>query len=82
MIENNVKTSANQVTTVREKLGRTVIVAGVAAMPLLANAAELDFTGASGELAGVQTAILGLIGILVTIFGIVLGWRTFRRSAN
>lgn len=82
MIENNVKTSPQQETTVREKLGRTMIVAGAAAMPLLANAAELDFTAATGELAGVQTAVLGLIGVLLTIFGIVLGWRTFRRSAN
>ena len=64
------------------KVGTALVVAGATAMPLAANAAELDFSGASAELEGAKTAILGIIGALITIGAIVLGWRTFRRSAS
>ena len=74
----NVKTKRK----LANKLAPVAATAAVVFLPAMANAAELDFTAATGELAGVQTAVLGLIGVLLTIFGIVLGWRTFRRSAN
>ena len=64
------------------KIATGAIVAGVTALPMVANAAELDFTGASAELEGAQTAIVGIIGVLIVIGGIVLGWHTFRRSAH
>lgn len=46
-----------------------------------AHAAELDFSGVTSELDGVKTAIVALITILLTIFAIVIAWRTFRRSS-
>ena len=64
------------------KIATGAIVAGVTALPMVANAAELDFTGASAELEGAKTAIVGIIGVLIVIGGIVLGWHTFRRSAH
>lgn len=64
------------------KIATGAIAAGVTALPMVANAAELDFTGASAELEGAKTAILGIIGVLIVIGGIVLGWTTFRRSAH
>lgn len=64
------------------KIATGAIVAGVTALPMVANAASLDFTGASAELEGAQTAIVGIIGVLIVIGGIVLGWNTFRRSAH
>ncbi len=65
------------------KIATGAIVAGVTALPMAANAAaELNFTGASAELDGAKTAILGIIGVLIVIGGIVLGWNTFRRSAH
>lgn len=65
------------------KIATGAIVAGVTALPMAANAAaSLDFTGASAELEGAQTAIVGIIGVLIVIGGIVLGWNTFRRSAH
>ena len=65
------------------KIATGAIVAGVTALPMAANAAaNLDFTGASAELDGAKTAILGIIGVLIVIGGIVLGWNTFRRSAH
>ena len=64
------------------KIATGAIVAGVTALPMAANAANLDFTGASAELDGAKTAIVGIIGVLIVIGGIVLGWNTFRRSAH
>jgi len=65
------------------KIATGAIAAGVTALPMAANAASaLDFTGASAELEGAKTAILGIIGVLIVIGGIVLGWNTFRRSAH
>lgn len=64
------------------KIATGAIAAGVTALPMVANAAELDFTGASAELDGAKTAIVGIIGVLIVIGGIVLGWNTFRRSAH
>ena len=64
------------------KIATGAIAAGVTALPIVANAAELDFAGASAELEGAKTAIIGIISALIVIGGIVLGWRTFRRSAN
>ena len=70
-------------TSLATKIATCAIVAGVTALPMAANAAaSLDFTGASAELEGAKTAIIGIIGMLIVIGGIVLGWTTFRRSAH
>lgn len=70
-------------TSLATKIATGAIVAGVTALPMAANAAaSLDFTGASAELEGAKTAIIGIIGMLIVIGGIVLGWHTFRRSAH
>jgi len=45
-------------------------------------AASLDFTGASGELDGVKVAVVGIIGVLVTLIGIGLAWAYFKRTAK
>ena len=45
-------------------------------------AASLDFTGATQELAGVQTAVVGIIGTLVVLIGIGIAWAYFKRTAK
>lgn len=45
-------------------------------------AASLDFTGATGELDGVKTAVIGIIGALVVLVGIGLAWAYFKRTAK
>lgn len=45
-------------------------------------AASLDFTGATEELAGVQTAVVGIIGTLVVLIGIGIAWSYFKRTAK
>jgi hypothetical protein len=48
-----------------------------------ANAASsLDFTGATGELDGVKTAVIGIIGTLVVLIGIGIAWTYFKRTAK
>lgn len=47
-----------------------------------ANAAVLDFAGASEELSGVQTAVVGIIGTLVVLIGIGIAWSYFKRTAK
>jgi hypothetical protein len=47
-----------------------------------AYAASLDFTGASGELDGVKTAVIGIIGTLVVLIGIGIAWSYFKRTAK
>ena len=48
-----------------------------------ANAASsLDFSGASGELDGVKTAVVGIIGTLVVLIGIGIAWSYFKRTAK
>ena len=48
-----------------------------------ANAASsLDFTGATGELDGVKTAVIGIIGTLVILIGIGIAWSYFKRTAK
>lgn len=48
-----------------------------------ANAASsLDFTGATGELDGVKTAVVGIIGTLVVLIGIGIAWSYFKRTAK
>ena len=45
-------------------------------------AASLDFTGATEELTGVQTAVVGIIGTLVVLIGIGIAWSYFKRTAK
>lgn len=48
-----------------------------------ANAASsLDFTGATGELDGVKTSVVGIIGTLVVLIGIGIAWSYFKRTAK
>ncbi|PJF05136.1 hypothetical protein [Acinetobacter seifertii] len=62
-------------------LGATL--GGALALSSAANAASsLDFTGASGELDGVKTAVVGIIGVLVTLIGIGIAWSYFKRTAK
>ncbi|WP_368560636.1 hypothetical protein [Acinetobacter baumannii] len=61
-------------------LGATI--GGALALSPAANAASLDFTGASGELDGVKTAVVGIIGVLVTLIGIGIAWSYFKRTAK
>lgn len=43
---------------------------------------NVDYAQATNQVSGVQTAIVAVIGVLVTVLGIVLAWRTFRSSAK
>ncbi|HFX6226723.1 TPA: hypothetical protein ACIFEI_003908 [Acinetobacter nosocomialis] len=62
-------------------LGATI--GGALALSSAANAASsLDLTGASGELDGVKTAVVGIIGVLVTLIGIGIAWSYFKRTAK
>lgn len=68
----------------RAKTALAVGVAGASGLVLTQNAsaAELDFSGATEELGGVKTAILGIIGALVVIIGIGIAWSYFKRTAK
>lgn len=62
-------------------LGATI--GGAMSLAPAANAASsLDFTGASGELDGVKTAVVGIIGTLVVLIGIGIAWSYFKRTAK
>lgn len=45
-------------------------------------AAFFDLTGATEELTGVQTAVVGIIGTLVVLIGIGIAWAYFKRTAK
>lgn len=45
-------------------------------------AAALDFGGATEELSGVQTAVVGIIGTLVILVGIGIAWTYFKKTAK
>lgn len=60
-------------------LGATI--GGSMALAPAANAA-LDFSGATGELDGVKTAVIGIIGTLVVLIGIGIAWSYFKRTAK
>ena len=63
--------------------GLGAAVGGAMALSPAANAASsLDFTGATGELDGVKTAVVGIIGTLVVLIGIGIAWVYFKRTAK
>ena len=63
--------------------GLGAAVGGAMALSPAANAASsLDFTGATGELDGVKTAVVGIIGTLVVLIGIGIAWAYFKRTAK
>lgn len=65
----------------RTKTGLAAVVAyGVAAYSNAA--AVLDFSGASGEIAGVQTSVVQIISALVVLIGIGIAWAYFKRTAK
>ncbi|WP_034279226.1 hypothetical protein [Alkanindiges illinoisensis] len=45
-------------------------------------AAELDFSGATGELDGTKTAVKGVIIVLVGLLGMYLAWSWFKKGAK
>lgn len=45
-------------------------------------AASLDFSGATAELDGVKTAVVGIIGTLLVLVGIGIAWAYFKRTAK
>ena len=73
--------------TVASRIKDAVFVGAVTGSALMlttgANAASsLDFTGATGELDGVKTAVVGIIGTLVVLIGIGIAWSYFKRTAK
>lgn len=62
-------------------LGATLGTA-LALSPAANAASSLDFTGATGELDGVKTAVVGIIGTLVVLIGIGIAWSYFKRTAK
>lgn len=65
------------------KYGVGATVGGVLALSNTANAAGLlDFSGATGELDGAKTSIVGIIATLVVFIGIGLAWAYFKRTAK
>ncbi len=82
---NNAVLLQKRSTTV-QRLKDAVLVGAVTGSTLMltsgANAAELDFTDASGELTGVKTAVVGIIGTLVVLIGIGIAWSYFKRTAK
>lgn len=61
-------------------LGATI--GGALALSPMANAAELDFTGATGEIDGAKVAVVGIISSLVVLIGIGIAWAYFKRTAK
>lgn len=61
-------------------LGATV--GGALAVSNANAAASLDFSGATEELAGVQTSVVAIIGTLVVLVGIGIAWAYFKRTAK
>ena len=61
-------------------LGATV--AGAMVLAPTANAALLDFSGVTEEIAGVQTSTTSLISALVILIGIGIAWAYFKRTAK
>lgn len=62
-------------------LGATIAGAMVLA-PNANAAAVLDFSGATEELAGVQTSVTQIIAALVVLVGIGIAWAYFKRTAK
>lgn len=62
-------------------LGATI--GGAMALSNSANAASLlDFSGATAELDGAKTSIIGIVGTLVVFIGIGLAWAYFKKTAK
>lgn len=64
------------------KYGLGATVGGALAMSNAHAVSSLDFTGATGELDGVKTAVIGIIGTLVILIGIGIAWTYFKRTAK
>lgn len=63
--------------------GLGAAVAGAMVAAPAANAVPLlDFTAATGELDGVKTSVVAIIGVLVTLIGIGIAWAYFKRTAK
>lgn len=63
--------------------GLGAAVGGAMALAPAANAAAvLDFSGASVEIAGVQTSVVQIISALVVLIGIGIAWAYFKRTAK
>lgn len=64
------------------KYGLGATVGGALAMSNAHAVSSLDFAGATGELDGVKTAVIGIIGTLVVLIGIGIAWSYFKRTAK
>lgn len=64
------------------KYGLGPTVGGALAMSNAHAVSSLDFAGATGELDGVKTAVIGIIGTLVVLIGIGIAWSYFKRTAK
>ena len=64
------------------KYGAGAALAGALVASNANAAAQLDFAGATEELAGVQTSVVGIIGTLVVLIGIGIAWAYFKRTAK
>lgn len=64
------------------KYGLGATVGGALAMSNAHAVSSLDFTGATAELDGVKTTVIGIIGTLVVLIGIGLAWSYFKRTAK
>lgn len=65
------------------KYGVGATIGGAMALSNSANAASsLDFAGATAELDGAKTSIIGIIGTLVVFIGIGLAWAYFKKTAK
>ena len=64
------------------KYGLGATVGGALAMSNAHAVSSLDFAGATDELDGVKTAVIGIIGTLVVLIGIGIAWSYFKRTAK
>lgn len=59
-----------------------IIVTGTALASYASAASSIDASGLTDEIDGVQTIVIGLFGVAITILGMFAGWRYLKRGAN
>ena len=69
-------------TRLTEKLGKVSLVAGTAVLASPAFAEGLDYTAFTGEITSAQTGIAGVIGAIMVVLAMILGWNLFKRGAK
>ncbi|OOR88740.1 major capsid protein [Moraxella bovis] len=56
------------------------VLGSVAVMATSANAATLDLSSLTTELQGVQTAVVGVVAVAITIGIAIVGWKWAKRA--